>query len=147
MSTRIEGKASSEGVTLSSLSEAKSALAGMGDSYEKHVLHDINRLQIATDALKSEIENQGKRNDVFLIGHNIAGLGDTFNYDLVTVIGCNLCRFLERPQALGDAGLEIIQSHIKALKTVIENKMKGDAHPDGCQLVEPLKKMTSREIE
>jgi len=147
MNDGMSRKTSPEIMNRESLSQAEKALARMGENYEEHVQVDLARLQKAFEDLKPDSGNIEKQNNVFLISHNISGLGDTFGYGLITIIGSSLCRFIERQNTLGRIDLEIILSHIEALKTVVDGKLKGEDHPEGQQILLKLKTATGRDME
>ena len=64
-------------------------------------------------------------NGVFQVSHDIKGQGGSFGYDLMTAIGNELCRFIEKADKVGAGEIAAIKLHIDALKMVIAQDLKG----------------------
>ena len=78
---------------------------------------------------------------MFQIAHDIKGQGGSFGYDLMTVIGNELCRLIERVDTYGEAEVQAIKVHIDALKLVIKSNMKDDGGANGQALVAGIRQV------
>jgi len=121
------------------LERAEQVISNLSVSYVDWAREDLGKIQTAFDELKSTNGGAGPLNAVFQISHDIKGQGGSFEYDLMTIIGNMLCRYIEglegeaSPQAI-----EVIGLHIQALQAVISQKLKGDGGAVGEQLMSGL---------
>lgn len=129
-------------VDLATLERAEKAIADMADSYLEWVQEDLKRMDAAYKALASaEGERKEEAEGVFQIAHDIKGQGGSFGYDLMTVIGNELCRLIERTDNFGPAEVQAIKVHVDALKIVIQTGMKGDGGANGQALVDGIRQV------
>jgi hypothetical protein len=76
---------------------------------------------------------------LYSLSHDLKGLGGSFGYDLVTIVGESLCRQIR------DAGLSHDQArqrrvvaHVAALKAIFAFDLKGEGGDDGRALLATL---------
>ncbi len=73
-----------------------------------------------------------------LLAHDLAGLGDTFGFPLVTSLCRSLCRFLKlRGGALAGAH-GVIALHMDALRLIAAERIRGDGGQVGREITEEL---------
>lgn len=129
-------------VDLATLQRAESVIADMADSYLEWVQEDLTRLDEAYKAFAAaEGDKKAEAEEVFQVAHDIKGQGGSFGFDLMTVIGNELCRLIERVDKIGPAEVQAVKVHIDALKLVIQNKMKGDGGANGQALVAGIRQV------
>lgn len=132
-------------VDLATLERAENAIAEMGDSYLGWVQEDLQKIDVAYKVLVAASGDRKKEADmVFQIAHDIKGQGGSFGFDLMTVIGNELCRLIERSDSFGDAEVKAIKVYIDALKLVIQVGMKGDGGADGQALVQGIRQVSDK---
>jgi hypothetical protein len=94
---------------------------------------------LAIGALKGSNGNEKNLDAVFQIAHDIKGQGGSFNYDLMTIIGDMLCRYIEGLKGKSSQlANDVIELHINALHAVISQELKGNGGPVGNQLLSGL---------
>ena len=119
----------------------------MSDSYLEWVEEDLKRMDVAYKNLEqAETPRKEEADVVFQIAHDIKGQGGSFGYDLMTVIGNELCRLIERTESFGSAEVQAIKVHVDALKIVIQTGMKGDGGANGQALVDGIRKVGDKLI-
>lgn len=129
-------------VDLETLERAEKVIASMADSYLEWVQEDLTRLDNCYKAMQEAEPPRKKAADgLFQVAHDIKGQGGSFGYDLMTVIGNELCRLLERQDSFGSAEMQAIKVHIDAMKLVIQNSMTGDGGPNGQALVAGIRQV------
>jgi len=129
-------------VDLATLERAEKAIAEMSDSYLEWVEEDLKRMDVAYKNLENAEEPRKEEAEaVFQIAHDVKGQGGSFGYDLMTVIGNELCRLIERTESFGSAEVQAIKVHVDALKIVIQTGMKGDGGANGQALVDGIRKV------
>lgn len=132
-------------VDLATLERAENAIADMGDSYLVWVQEDLQKIDVAYKALAAaEGDRKTEADAVFQVAHDIKGQGGSFGFDLMTVIGNELCRLIERSEGFGDAEVKAIKVYIDALKLVIQVGMKGDGGADGQALVQGIRQVSDK---
>lgn len=119
------------------LAQAQAAVAGMADQYIGWVTADLERLDQAISRIDSASPALGLKG-VYEVAHDIKGQGATFGYRLVTDIGALLCRYLHQAQDRNAYDPAVIDAHVQALRTVIDNRVQGDAGDLGKEILASL---------
>ncbi len=127
-------------VDAAALERAEQVIENMAVDYLNWAREDLSKLQSAFSKLKS---NDGDTTEnleaVFQLAHDIKGQGGSFEYDLMTIIGNQLCRYIEKLEgSAGEADVEVIELHVNALQAVISQELKGNGGPVGDQLLSGL---------
>jgi len=132
-------------VDASTLDRAEQAITNMADQYLDWVQEDIKRIDVAFAALAAARgEREKELDDVFQVAHDMKGQGGSFGYDLVTAIGNQLCRLIEKLEHVGDAEVNAIKVHIDAMKLVVAQKMKGNGGKASDQILIGLEKVMEK---
>ena len=128
------------------LQRAEQVIEDLADTYLETVRADLEKLQNAFAELKSGAGDKEKHlADIFQIAFDIKGLGGSFDFNLMTVIGNQLCRYLDGLEGDPEAGdLDLIQLHIDALQVVIAEGLKGDGGAAGEQLLSGLESVVAK---
>ena len=115
----------------------------MGDQYLDWVQEDLGKIDAAFVALKAATGDRAQEvDDVFQVSHDMKGQGGS--YDLITAIGNQLCRMVEKVDNVGDAEVNAIEVHIGAMKLVIAQKMTGNGGQAGDQIMLGLEKVMEK---
>ncbi len=129
-------------VDLATLERAEKVIADMADSYLEWVQEDLKKLDECYQAMQAaEPPRTEAAEGLFQVAHDIKGQGGSFGYDLMTVIGNELCRLLERQESYDSAEMQAIKVHIDAMKLVIQNTMIGDGGANGKALVAGIRQV------
>lgn len=132
-------------VDLATLERAEQAIAAMGDQYLDWVQEDLGKIDAAFAALKAATGDRAQEvDDVFQVAHDMKGQGGSFGYDLITAIGNQLCRMIEKMGPVGDPEINAIEVHIGAMKLVIAQKMTGNGGQAGDQILMGLEKVMDK---
>jgi len=123
-------------VDLDALAKAEEVIANLADDYLDWVKEDLVRLETAYEELKKgEGDVKANLDSIFQIAHDMKGQGGSFGYDLMTAIGDQLCRMVERMETVGPRELTMVRVHIDAMRVVITKSLKGDGGNEGRQLL------------
>jgi hypothetical protein len=80
------------------------------------------------------------RRQLYRLSHDLKGLGGSFDYELVTVVGESLCSLIKNDALPGDQSLQRrTLAHIAALKAILQFDLKGDGGGDGEELLATLR--------
>ena len=117
----------------------------MTDSYLEWVVEDLKKIEQAFSALESASgDKKEEMNGVFQVSHDIKGQGGSFGYDLMTAIGNELCRFIEKADKVGVGEIAAIKLHIDALKLVIAQDLKGTRGKEGEKMLSGLQQICDK---
>ena len=133
-------------IDMDMIEKAEKVLAGLSDNYLEWVQEDLQKITAAYNELKSGGGDQKKTLDtIFRISHDMKGQGGSFGYTLMTSIGNELCRMIEKlPAPIGPAHIEAIGVHVDSMKLVIAQKMKGDAGQMGAAVLAGLQRVSDK---
>lgn len=127
------------------LERAEAVIADLGGNYLEWVKQDFGKLDQAFRKLREvRADNGPVLREIFGIVHDMRGQGGSFGYDLVTVIGNQLCRFIENVKDPGPDEIEAIRLHIEAMQLVIAQDMRGEGGPQAGKLLDGLEKVAAR---
>jgi len=108
------------------LRRAETVIAGMTEQYQEIAAQDVSQIEEAVAELEGEPGGHPmalKR--IFDVAHDMKGQGETFGYPMITVIGNQLCRFIETLSGAPNADeLAVIKLHAKALRVVVAERIK-----------------------
>lgn len=131
------------------LERAEAVIANLTDNYLEWVQEDFEKiLQAYNDLKATQGDNCDVLERVFQVAHDMKGQGGSFGYDLITVIGNQLCRFLEKVDRskVGPSEVEIIRVHIDAMRVVISNRIRGDGGKIGRELLAGLDLVSQKSL-
>ena len=98
----------------------------------------FKKLEAATGDRKEELMG------VFQTALVLKGEGGSFGYDLMTTIGNELCRLIEKLDKAGPKEVEAIKLHIDSMKLVISNDIKGDGGDTGKEMLAGLQQVCDK---
>ena len=109
------------------MERAEEVIAGMTGSYLEWVVEDLKKIDAAYAKLAAATgDRKEEMNGVFQVSHDIKGQGGSFGYDLMTAIGNELCRLIEKADKIGAGEVEATKLHFDAMKLVIGEDLKGN---------------------
>ena len=111
----------------------------------RSVAEDLIKIEKAyTKLAAASGDRKEEMNGVFQIAHDIKGQGGSFGYDLMTAIGNELCRLVEKTDVAGAGEIEAVKLHIDALKLVIAGDLKGNGGKEGEKLLSGLQQICDK---
>jgi HPt (histidine-containing phosphotransfer) domain-containing protein len=130
-------------IDLEMLEKAEDLISGMKDNYLDWVREDMDKLQAAFNKAVKTMKKDDFQ-EVFEVSHDMKGQGGSFGYDLVTIVGNDLCRFIESVEEFSPNDATIVKIHIDTLRLIINNAMEGDGGEEGQKLLEGIKAVISK---
>lgn len=103
-----------------------------------------NLSALCDDAMKNESKRVLQFAEINGLAHELRGQGGTFGYPLISVFGKSLYDSTQEGCPLTDNQVEIIKSHIDAMRAVIREKIAGDGGEVGKEIVESLQQAIRR---
>jgi HPt (histidine-containing phosphotransfer) domain-containing protein len=130
---------------LAALEKAEAVIANMGDSYLEWVEEDLAKISRLLEELKAAKDGGRDILDpMFQISHDMKGQGGSFDYQLMTTLGYDLCRLIEKMDSAGPHEIEVIELYIDAMKLVISKRMQGTGGEPGEQLLAGLDQVLAK---
>lgn len=122
------------------LERAEKVIADLADSYVDWAVEDIGKLMAACATMKEEGGATSENLDaVFQLAHDIKGQGGSFGYDLMTIVGNQLCRYIEALEGKAEkTDVEVIFLHAHTMQVIMSQDLKGDGGQAGEQLMAGL---------
>ncbi len=130
---------SGSGMNPAFLKRAEAAIEEIRDDFEAHLFEEVDRIA----DLFSEMTSSGvfEPRKLYLIAHELRGEAGSFDYKLLSQFGDTLCALLDDKTDLSSREIEIVDSHIDAMRAVVRRKVKGDGGTVGQELAEGLQSM------
>lgn len=125
------------------VASAQAAVAGLADKYIGWVNDDLKRLDTAIAGV-TDGHNAAALRAVYGVAHDIKGQGSTFGYHLITDISQLLCRYTERAIERQKVDRAVIDAHVEAMRTVVDNRIQGPAGELGREIIDALKGAADR---
>ncbi|MBL4802840.1 MAG: hypothetical protein JKY45_13190 [Emcibacter sp.] len=117
------------------MEKAMAALNEMSEDYPDWVSSLIDQL---ADVHRRCVDTPEQRYQHFeqlhAIAHDMRGQGGTFGYQLISDFSDGLYDFTGTSTATSDRNVEIIKTHIDAMRVVIKDRVSGDGGDIGKQL-------------
>lgn len=108
---------------------------------------ELEKIEAAFKAVQASPEDEELRNALFRLVHDLKGQAGTFDYNLITVVGNDLCRFLERRVQMTSRRLKVVGFFIEGMGLVAKRDIKGDGGEFGMKLINTLHGMTQKVLQ
>ncbi len=127
------------------VADAQAAVAGLSDKYIGWVNDDLKRLDAAIARL-GDGSDPAALQAVYDVSHDIKGQGSTFGYALVTEIAHRLCRYADDASRRQHVDRAVIDAHVSALRTVVDNRIQGNAGELGAEILRALEEAARKSL-
>lgn len=122
------------------LAKAEAALQSLSSQFAEWMQDELAKLDAARAVIKAEGLNAKTAEALYTCGHDLKGLGATYEFPIVTRMAGSLCRLLDEPAKRATAPLYLIDAHIDAIKAAVRQNIRDDQHPVGAVLVSELER-------
>lgn len=128
------------GVDEATLAKAEALIANLQDDYLVWAEEDVRHLSRALENLEAgPADVPAAVSELFRVAHDMKGQGGSFGYDLVTVVGDRLCRYVESMKGNPTPGqLKVLRLHVETMRLIIARRIQGDGGKAGSALVSGL---------
>ena len=121
------------------IDRAEAALAAMSGSFQNWIEEEIALLNEAHEALRTKGLSAEAVDRFSQRAHDLKGQGTTLNFPFVTKIAESLCKLCEHLPEPADLPLSLVDAHVDAMRAVVRDGIKGDAHPTSNAVIGELK--------
>lgn len=118
--------------------EAVTVTAQLAEDFQDNVRRSLQTIDVLM-AHPAYADPQWRR-QLFMLSHDMRGLGGSFNYQLITVICDSLCALL-REEELATERLRqrYLAAHVAALQAILQFDLKGDGGDQGQRLLATIR--------
>jgi hypothetical protein len=123
------------------VAKAEAVIANLKSAYLDWVAEDLRRLTALCDEARSADiwERRALMPRIFTIAHDVKGQGGSFGYDLMTLVGNQLCRFLESRDNWPDHDLAVVIDLVAAMRRILDDALEGNGGEAGATLIASVK--------
>jgi hypothetical protein len=133
------------GADLAAIERAESIVANMTGSYLGWAEDDLFKIYKVQVEFKDHLDQSAMYLDkIFKIAHDMKGQGGSFGYDLMTVLGNDLCRFVEGKKTARKVDLEVINLYVAAMQVILSKRMRGSGGAEGQKVLVGLAAVVKR---
>lgn len=134
------------GANADAIAKAEAALKSLSGQFAQWLDDEIRKLEAARAAIDAHGYTEATAEDVYLRGHDLKGLGSTYEYPLITRIAASLCRLLDVAGERTKAPLSLLDAHIDAIKGCVRDEIRDEAHPTGRILLAELERRVATHL-
>lgn len=128
-------------------SAVDAVIDNLSEDFINRLPEDLERIENALKALEQNPEDSARISILFRHVHDLKGQAGTFDYDLISVIGNDLCRFVERPLEWTPRRLQVVRYHVEAMKHVAKHQITGHGGEHGRNMVDTLHSMSLKILQ
>ncbi len=125
-------------------SAADAVIDNLAEEFVNRLPEELQRILSALTELIDEPGEETHKTALFRLVHDLKGQAGTFDYNLISIIGNDLCRFIERPIPMTPRRLKVAGYYVEAMKVVAEKQITGDGGEFGMRMVDTLHSMTQK---
>jgi hypothetical protein len=122
------------------IAKAEAALKGLSSQFGEWLRDEVAKLEAAYAVLKAEGPTQAAMDGVYARGHDLKGLGTTYEFPLVTRIAGSLCKLLGDGEARTRAPVPLVSAHVEAIRACVRDNVRDSENPVGRALAEQLER-------
>ena len=126
------------GIDANALAKAEAALKGLSSQFAQWLQDEIDKLQAARAAIRTQGVTQETCDQLYLHAHDLKGLGTTYEFPLISRIAGSLCKLLDDKATRTEAPLFLVDAHIDAICAAVRDNIREVEHPVGRVLVMEL---------
>jgi CheY-like chemotaxis protein len=137
------------GMTIRELeAEGTKVIAAEEKRYSAVRHQDLIRLTQLLDKLRQPAAPDPETvEQIYLISHDLKGMGQTFGYPLLTEAGTSLCRMLWKlpvERTVAAATIQGVEAHVRTMNLIVAQEIKHDGGKTGAELIQGLNALVER---
>jgi len=129
------------------LPDLDKVMAELGSQFVARLPAELRDIEDAFAAMRDARGDEEGKKKLFRLVHDLKGQAGSFDYHLITVIGNDLCRFLEHAPEMTPPRLMVVGFFIDAMKRVADKKITGDGGAFGVTMIDALHRMTQKVLQ
>jgi chemotaxis protein histidine kinase CheA len=126
------------------VARAEEALKSLASQFDGWMDEELEKLEAAwAEARAAKLKGEAGAN-LFRAGHDVKGLGTTYEFPLVTRLATPLCKLIETEELRSKARVDLVGALIEAIAVAIRDRVRSDDHPVGRALAQESEKIVAR---
>jgi len=102
-------------------------------------LQDCHKaIETSLAALEARPDDAACKRDLYKQTYWLKGEASTFDYMLLSTIGDDLCRFLDRQESMTNKSLRVIGIYVNAMKRLINNRLADGSNKRDIPMIRAL---------
>jgi chemotaxis protein histidine kinase CheA len=126
------------GIDPGAVAKAEAALANLSSQFAQWLQDEIDKLEAARSAIRSQGVNPTNANQLYVHCHDLKGLGTTYGFPLITRVAGSLCKLMDEPDKRHEAPMFLVDAHIDAIRAAVRDNICDTDHPVGKLLADEL---------
>lgn len=127
------------------LAGAEQAVTDMQGDFSIWVQDDLKAMDAAAETLRSgEGDREKARKDLYRMAIDLKGQAGSFGYQMVTTIAGSLLDFIAARDDVSDFDVDVVESHIGAIRAILVENARDDAGKTGQALLAGLGKLVAK---
>jgi len=127
------------------LDRAEKVVERIQSDYTQWADEDLGALEAALAALQAgDGDNEAIIRDLYRISLDIKGSGGSFGFLMMSEVAASLNEFLSRRTAFSTLDIEVVASHVSALRAVYVEAVRDDGGNTGRALLLGLQKLVEK---
>lgn len=123
---------------VAAISRAESVIDSFKAGYDERVAGELEDIHALFTEMKLTKRYDLRR--ILIATHEVRGEAGTYGYPLLSSVARSLCELLPRIEMPTSVQLEVVDAHIKAMRTIVAHKIMDDGGDLGKEVVTGLVK-------
>lgn len=133
----LKAKVGSEGgADMAAIARAESVIESFKASYDERAASELEDIHALFTEMKLTKRFDLRR--ILIAAHEVRGEAGTYGYPLLSSVARSLCELLPRVEVPTQVQTEVIDAHIKAMRTIVAHKIMDDGGELGKEVVSSL---------
>ena len=128
------------------LDRANDVLESMRGSFREWLEADVARLHEARLACVAQNWSDASLEALQLSAHDLKGMGETYEYPLVSQLAASLGRLFEDGAMTVRAATPLVLAHVDAIRAAVRDEIKSDSDPIGAALLTALRTQVAARV-
>ena len=134
------------GVDAAALAKAEEALKGLASQFGQWLQDELDKLDAARSAIGAQGATSEAMDRLYLCGHDLKGLGATYDYPLVSRVAGSLCKLMDSAGPRTAIPLTLIDAHIGAIRVIVRDEIHDPEHPTARLVAQALEDKVNAHI-
>lgn len=130
------------GTDKAAIARAESVIESFKASYDERVASELEDIHALFTEMKLTKRYDLRR--ILIAAHEVRGEAGTYGYPLLSSVARSLCELLPRIENPTTVQLEVVDAHIKAMRTIVAHKIMDDGGELGKEVVGGLIKAVKK---
>jgi chemotaxis protein histidine kinase CheA len=119
---------------------AEEALEQVKSEFRDWLTEEVRKLERAHAAVHASGLDGEPGKALFVVAHDLRGLGSTYEFPIVTRLAKSMCKLIETAERRASAPRALVDAHVGAIRAALMQNIRSDTDMVGRELVEELER-------